>query len=213
MNCKNDSPGDQKEEVINAVTHGIGTCLAMAGLVILIILAVSKGTTWHVVSFSVFGATMVLLYLVSTLYHSFTSEKLKNLFRKFDHMAIFLLIAGTYTPFCLSLPTGLLRWIILGTVWGCTLLGIILKVFFTGKKDLLSTILYLALGWLAIIVMKPLYDYMSLEGFSFLIAGGIFYTLGTIFYVKHQIRYNHGIWHLFVLSGTTFHFFSILTLL
>lgn len=207
-------PTDQnkKEEVINAVTHGIGACLAVAGLIILITLAVSKGTARHVAGFTIFGSTMVLLYLVSTLYHSFTG-KLKRLFRKFDHMAIFLLIAGTYTPFCLSLPAGLLRWVILGVVWGCTLVGIIFKIFFTGKKDMLSTILYLTLGWLAVAVMKPLYDFMSLEGFLCLMAGGLFYTLGTFFYAKHHIKYNHGIWHLFVLFGTTFHFLSVLTLL
>lgn len=203
----------KKEEIVNAVTHGLGTCLAIAGLVILVVMASMKGTMWHIISFSIFGSMMVILYLVSTIYHSLTHEKLKKLFRKFDHMAIYLLIAGTYTPYCLTLLEGSMKWIILGIVWGCTLLGIIFKAFFTGKKELFSTLMYLAMGWLAVAIVKPLYALMSIEGFIYLAAGGFFYTAGTYFYSREKIKYNHGIWHLFVISGTVFHFFSVLTLL
>lgn len=203
----------KKEEIANAITHGIGACLAIAGLVILVVFSSLKGTAWHVVSFSIFGAMLVVLYLVSTLYHSFTNAKVKKLFRKFDHISIFLLIAGTYTPFCLAILKGSLGWTIFGIVWGCTLLGIGLKAFYTGKNEMLSTLLYIILGWLVIIVIIPLYKVMSFHGFMFLVSGGVLYTAGTYFYMKEKIRYNHGIWHLFVLSGSVLHFFSVLSLL
>lgn len=203
----------KKEEIFNAVTHGVGACLAIAALVILVVLAALKGTAIHVVTFSIFGIMLVILYLVSTLYHSLTHDKVKKLFRKFDHISIFLLIAGTYTPFCLATLKGSMGWTILGIVWGCTLLGILMKVFYAGKKEVLSTLLYIIMGWLVIIAIKPLYMLMSVHGFVFLVSGGVFYTLGTYFYVQDKIRYNHGIWHLFVLAGSTFHFFSVLSLL
>ncbi len=203
----------KKEEIFNAVTHGIGACLSVAALIILTVLASMKGTVWHVVSFSIFGAMLVTLYLVSTLYHSFRSKKLKRLFRKFDHMSIFLLIAGTYTPFCLAALDGYLGWTIFGVVWGCTILGIVLKALYTGKKEILSTIMYIALGWIVIFAIKPLYLTIPSLSFAFLIAGGIFYTLGTIFFSYDKIKYNHGIWHLFVMAGSIFHFFAVLALL
>ena len=136
----------KREEFANALTHGLGTLLAIAGLVILTVFSALRGDAWHIVSFSVFGVTLVILYLASTLYHSFTREKLKILFRKFDHMAIYLLIAGTYTPFCLTVLNNWIGWTLFGVVWGSAILGIIVKAFYTGKKELLSTILYVVMG-------------------------------------------------------------------
>lgn len=203
----------RREEIGNAVTHGIGTGLSVAGLVILIVFASLEGSVWHVISFAIFGAMMVLLYLASTIYHSIRERNLKKLFKKLDHMAIFLLIAGTYTPYCLTVLTGYWRWATLGIVWGGALLGVIFKIFYTGKKETLSTILYILLGWIALVVIHPLYEAMSIEGFILLIGGGLLYTAGTLFYIKEKLAYNHMIWHLFVMSGTTLHFFSVLTLL
>lgn len=203
----------RKEEIANAITHGIGALLSIAALVLLIIFAAMKGNVWHMVSFTVFGTALVILYLASTLYHSFTGEKIKRLFNKFDHMAIYLLIAGTYTPFCLSVLDGWVGWTLFGVIWGCAIIGIVMKVFFTGKKEMLSTILYIAMGWIAIIAIKPLYDAMPSSSFIFLMFGSAFYTVGTIFFIKDRITYFHSIWHLFVLAGSVSHFFSVVYLL
>lgn len=203
----------KREEFANALTHGLGTLLAIAGLVILTVFSALRGDAWHIVSFSVFGVTLVILYLASTLYHSFTREKLKILFRKFDHMAIYLLIAGTYTPFCLTVLNNWIGWTLFGVVWGSAILGIIVKAFYTGKGELLSTILYVVMGWVAIFAIKPLFDSVSLRTFVLLMTGGVFYTAGTYFFTKDRIKYFHSIWHLFVLAGSIFHFFSVMNLL
>jgi hemolysin III len=202
-----------KEELINAITHGLGALLAIAALVILIVFASLFGNVWHIVSFSIFGATLVLLYIASTLYHSFQTPGLKFLFRKFDHMSIFLLIAGTYTPFCLAVLQGWIGWTIFGIVWGCATLGIIFKSLFTGRKELLSTIMYILMGWVILLAIKPLYQSVSPATFALLVGGGISYTAGTYFFVNEKIKYNHGIWHVFVLGGSALHFFSVLSLL
>ncbi|HEY9006805.1 MAG TPA: hemolysin III family protein [Ohtaekwangia sp.] len=201
-----------REELANAITHGLGALLASAALVLLVVFSILKGSVWHVVSFSVFGATMVMLYLASTLYHSIQNERAKVFFRKVDHMSIYLLIAGTYTPFCLTLQNWV-GWTMFGLIWGCAVAGIVLKIFFTGKKELLSTILYIVMGWLGIIIFKQLYDAIPLTSFMFLLLGGVFYTTGTYFFIKDKIRYFHSIWHLFVLAGSTAHFFSVIGLL
>lgn len=203
----------RKEEITNAITHGIGSCLSVAGLVILIVLSSLYGNAWHIVSFSIFGATLLILYLASTLYHSLTHEKAKLLFRKFDHISIFLLIAGTYTPYCLVALQGWIGWTLLGIVWCCAVIGTIFKSIHIGKLEILSTVLYVLMGWIALVAIKPLYDSLSAQGFILLILGGCFYTLGTIFFMKDKIKYFHAIWHLFVLAGSSFHFFSILGLL
>lgn len=207
------APQTKREEIANALTHGFGALLAMAALVILTVFSAIKGSTWHIVSFSVFGATLVILYLASTLYHSLSNEKVKVLFRKFDHMSIYLLIAGTYTPFCLTVLNNWIGWTLFGIVWGSAILGIVLKAFFTGRKESLSTILYVLMGWVALFAIKPLFDSVSLTTFILLMAGGVFYTAGTYFFTKDRIKYFHSIWHLFVLAGSTFHFFSVLSLL
>lgn len=203
----------KQEEIVNAITHGVGVALAIAALVILIVFSALKGTPWHVVSFSIYGATLVILYLGSTLYHSLTNKKAKSLFRKFDHMSIYLLIAGTYTPFCLTVLRGYIGWIIFGIVWGCTILGVTLKAITIGKREWLSTMLYIMMGWLIVIAIKTLYIKMPLSGLVYLILGGLAYTGGAYFFMKDKLKFNHGIWHLFVLAGSVFHFFSVMTLL
>lgn len=203
----------KREELANAITHGLGALMAIAALVILTVFSAIKGNTWHIVSFTVFGATLVTLYMASTLYHSLSNEKVKTLFRKFDHMSIYLLIAGTYTPFCLIVLNNWIGWTLFGIVWGSAILGIVLKAFFTGKKELLSTLLYVLMGWVALFAIKPLFDSVSLTTFILLMTGGVFYTAGTYFFTKDRIKYFHSIWHIFVLAGSTFHFFAVLNLL
>ena len=201
------------EEIANAVTHGVGALLAIAGLVLLIVFSALEGSAWHITSFTIFGATLTVLYVMSTLYHSLTSQRVKRMFRKFDHMSIFLLIAGTYTPFCLTVLRGWIGWVLFGVVWSCAIGGIVLKAFHTGKKEILSTILYILMGWMVVFFIKPVYLYMSGIGFAFLIVGGILYTLGAFFFVRDKIPFYHSIWHLFVLGGSIFHFFAVLSLL
>jgi hemolysin III len=202
-----------KEEILNAITHGIGALLAIAGLVILVVTSSLEGTPWHITSFAIFGSALVLLYTTSTLYHGFTNTRLKALFRKFDHMAIFILIAGTYTPFCLTVLNGWIGWTLFGVVWACAAAGIVLKVFSTGKYAILSTALYVTMGWIVLLFIKPVFSATSIDGFILLMTGGAFYTVGVIFFVKDTTKYFHGIWHMFVLAGSAFHFFSVLTLL
>lgn len=201
------------EEIANAITHGIGALLAIAALVALVVLAALHGTVWHIVSFSVFGATLVLLYFASTLYHGITHVRAKHLFHKFDHISIYLLIAGTYTPFCLTALRGPLGWSIFGIVWACAAAGAVVKSISVGTRVRLSTVLYVLMGWLILIAVRPLYLALSSAGFCLLIAGGISYTLGTLFFIRHHAKYNHSVWHVFVLGGSVLHFFSVLTLL
>ncbi|MEJ1236782.1 hemolysin III family protein [Chryseolinea sp. T2] len=201
------------EEIANAVSHGIGTALAIAGLVLLVVQAAIHGNAWHVTSFTIFGSSMVILYAASTLYHSFVHPGVKRTFRKFDHMSIYLLIAGTYTPFCLTLLNGWIGWSVFGTMWGCAVLGIVFKAIHTGRAEVLSTILYLIMGWAVVIFIKPVYDGMSSIGFTWLLLGGAAYSIGVIFFLLERMKYSHSIWHLFVIGGSVFHFFSVLTLL
>ena len=203
----------KREEIANAITHGIGTGLSIAALALLAIISALEGTASHVIGFTIFGGTLVILYLASTLYHSMSNEKVKKLFRKFDHMSIFLLIAGTYTPFCLTALPGWVGWTVLAIVWTCAITGIVIKAFHTGKFEGLSTFLYVVMGWLILPAIKPLYDSVSFQTFLLLMLGGVFYTSGTFFFVKDNKRYYHSIWHLFVLAGSTFHFFSVVSLL
>ena len=206
-------PQSTGEEIANAITHGIGALLAIAALVVLVVLAAMRGTVWHVVSFSIFGTTLVLLYFASTLYHSLTFTRARGLFHKFDHISIYLLIAGTYTPFCLTALRGWIGWTVFGIVWTCAIIGAVIKAISIGSKVRLSTILYVMMGWVILIAIKPLYEAMSFNGFMFLIAGGVSYTLGTFFFMRDQVKYNHSVWHLFVLGGSVLHFFSVLSLL
>jgi len=194
---------------MNAVTHGVGTLLAVAGLAVLTVFAYLYGDFWHIVSFTIYGTTLVLLYLMSTLYHSFTNERLKKIFKILDHSAIYLLIAGTYTPFTLVPLHGALGWTVFGLVWGLAAVGITLKVFFVGRFKMVSTICYVAMGWFIIVAIKPLLATMATMGIIWLVVGGLFYTLGSIFYMWHKLPYNHAIWHLFVLAGSIAHFIAV----
>ncbi|TDX45513.1 PAQR family membrane homeostasis protein TrhA [Orenia marismortui] len=201
------------EEITNAILHGIGLGLAIAALVILVVFASISGDIWDIVSFSIYGVTLVILYLSSTLYHSFPHGKAKDIFEIFDHSAIYLLIAGTYTPLTLISLRGALGWSIFGIVWGIAVIGIIFKVFWVKRFVIFSTILYILMGWIIIFAIKPLLSNMPKSSLIFLVVGGGFYTVGTIFYVWRKLKYHHAIWHLFVLAGSICHFFTVLFLL
>lgn len=198
-----------KEEIFNSITHGIGTILSIGALVTLVILAVMKGDTWHVVSYSIYGSTLVLLYLSSTLYHSFTKEKIKNLFARFDHAAIFLLIAGTYTPFLLTVLRGTLGWTLFGIIWGVAIAGVIIRSIYLTRFRKLMVALYLAMGWMFVVAVGPMIKNLPQTSIIFLFLGGIFYSAGVIFYMWRNLKYGHGIWHLFVLAGSIMHFFAV----
>jgi hemolysin III len=198
------------EEIANGITHGIGAALAVAGLVILVVFAALYGDVWRVVSFSIYGATLVILYLISTLYHSFTNPRVKRLFQVFDHCSIYLLIAGTYTPLTLTELRGPWGWTLFGLIWGLAITGIVLKVAFIGRFKAFSIALYIAMGWLVVIALKPLFTLVDHGMIVWLVAGGLSYTLGVIFYAAKKMPYHHPIWHLFVLGGSISHYFGIL---
>ncbi len=198
------------EEILNAVTHGLGTLLAVAALTILIIFAAFYGNAWHVVSSCIYGVTLVILYLFSTLYHSFQNQKVKSVFKILDHAAIYLLIAGTYTPFTLVTLHGALGWTIFAVIWALALIGIVLKIFFIKRFKIVSTLTYLLMGWVIVFAFKPLVLNLSVSGVKWLVLGGLLYTLGALLYLAKKIPYNHSIFHLFVLGGSVCHFFAIL---
>lgn len=199
-----------KEEIFNSITHGIGVLLSIAALVILVVLAVGKGDKWHIVSFSIYGSTMVLLYLSSTLYHSFTKEKIKNLFARFDHAAIFLLIAGTYTPFLLTALRGTFGWVLFGIIWGVAIVGVVIRSIYLTRFRKLMVAMYLIMGWMFVVAVGPMIKNLPLTSLIFLFLGGIFYSVGVVFYLKRNLKYGHGIWHLFVLAGSIMHFFAVI---
>ncbi|GIP56581.1 hemolysin III family protein [Paenibacillus woosongensis] len=200
----------RREEIANAITHGIGSVLSVAALVLLIVFSSLKGTAWHVVSFTIYGVTMLLLYVCSTLVHSFKEGKVKDLFEFFDHSSIYLYIAGTYTPFLLVAIRGPLGWSLFGVIWGIAILGVLFKAFFVKRFLFMSTFFYLIMGWLIVIAWGPLTAAVPSQGIVLLVAGGVLYSLGTIFYVWRAFPYHHAIWHLFVLGGSVTHFFAIL---
>lgn len=199
------------EEIANSVSHGIGLLAAAAVAPVLIIAAVHRGDAAGIVGASVFAATMVLLYLSSTLYHALPDNRAKRVFQILDHGAIYLLIAGTYTPFTLGVLRGAWGWTLLGLVWSMALIGTTLKVVYGTQGSRYSTFLYLAMGWLAIIAIKPLLLHVPTWGLFWLVAGGIAYTVGVAFFAAgERIRYGHFIWHLFVLAGTSCHFVAVM---
>lgn len=197
------------EEFWNAATHGIGTALATVGLIFLLFSAHVHGSIWHVVSFSIYGVSLVLLYLASTLYHSFRRPKLKHVFHIVDHAAIYLLIAGTYTPFALVILHGIVGWAVMGIIWTLAAVGIVLKVFFIGRFKAVSTACYIGMGWLIVLCIKPLAAGLAANGLYWLLAGGALYTVGAVFYLLKKMPYNHTVWHLFVLGGSAAHFVTI----
>lgn len=198
------------EEVINSLTHGVGLLLSLVGLTILVIVACLEGTVWHIVSFSIYGASLVLLYTASMLYHRAKNLVYKRTMQLIDHICIFLLIAGTYTPFALVTLKGGWGWSLFGVVWGLTLAGIILKLIFRNRYDLLSTLIYLAMGWMAVIALAPLRAHLAGSGLILLVIGGLVYSVGTVFYLWEKLPFNHALWHICVLSGSICHFFAVL---
>lgn len=198
-----------KEELANAITHGIGFLLSIPALVMLIVSASKEGPL-QVVSFTIYGVSMLLLYLFSTMLHSFKPSKVKNLFAILDHSAIYLLIAGTYTPLVLISLNGALGWTLFGIIWGMAIAGIAFKCYLINRFRILSTVFYLAMGWLVMIAIEPLYTSLSGKGFALLLTGGIFYSVGAIFYIWRNLPYSHAIWHLFVIAGSAFMYFCIL---
>ncbi len=197
------------EELANTLTHAAGVAFSIAGLVLLVVRAAIYGDAWQVVSFSIYGSSLILLYLASTLYHGFRSKRAKELLQIFDHSAIYLLIAGTYTPFLLVTLRGPWGWSLFGTIWGLALIGITFKIIFGTKYEVVSTVFYILMGWVVIIAIKPLLIALPLSGFAWLLAGGLAYTLGVIFFAWEKLPFNHAIWHGFVLAGSLFHFFGI----
>ncbi len=201
------------EEIVNGITHGIGTILSIAGLVILVVFAALYGDRWHIVSFSIFGATLIVLYAASTLYHSFSKPSVKKFLKKMDHSAIFLLIAGTYTPFVLVSIRGAWGWSIFGIIWTLAIIGISIKFINVFRFQKLSIVLYLFMGWLGVIAAKQIISGVPHTSLILLVTGGLSYTTGVIFYSCRKLPFNHGIWHIFVLCGSVSHYFSVLGIL
>jgi len=198
-----------REELANAISHGLGIALSIAGLVLMVTLAAMHSDAWAVTSTAIFGAALVLLYTTSTLYHSFRDESLKRLLRKFDHAAIFLLIAGTYTPFLLVSLRGPWGWSLFGVVWGLAAVGVTLKFWFAGRFRLLSTLIYIGMGWLVLAAFRPLMAALPRGGLVLLVAGGICYTGGAVFYLWKRLPYHHAVWHLWVLAGSSCHWAAV----
>jgi hemolysin III len=197
------------EEIANAVTHGIGIGLSIAALVLLVVFSSKQGDAWKVVSFSIYGAMMILLYLISTLYHSFQNLTLKRLFRILDHSSIFLLIAGTYTPITLIMRGGW-GWSIFGIIWGLTIVGICMKIFFLGKMKYISPLIYVAMSCIVVLAIKPVLKHVPHDVITWILIGGASYILGIVFYLWRKMPFHHTIWHLFVLGGSISHFFAML---
>ncbi|MHC5251992.1 PAQR family membrane homeostasis protein TrhA [Listeria kieliensis] len=199
-----------KEELANSITHGIGFLLSIPAFIFLILYSVSKNDPLYLTSFLIYGISLMLLYLCSTLLHSFKPSKVRRFFNILDHASIYLLIAGSYTPFALITLKGPLGWTLFGVIWGLAILGILYKIFFLEKWRILSTIVYVIMGWLVLLGIKPLYAGLSPSGFFLLLTGGIMFTIGALLYSFPKIPYMHAIWHLFVIMGTTFMYFCIL---
>ena len=198
------------EERVHVLTHALGLALSIAGLTLLVWMSALRGNVWSITTTAIFGATLVLLYTTSVIYHSAHSVERKRLLRKFDHAAIFLLIAGTYTPFLLVNLRGVWGWSLFGVIWTLALAGITLKFWFTGRFRLASTLLYIGMGWLVVVAVRPMLQAVPPAALWLLLAGGLSYTGGTVFYLRKSMPYHHAIWHLFVLGGSVCHFFAVL---
>ena len=200
----------RREEIANSISHGLGLVLALIALPILLLSAIRIGSTHRIVGVIIFGASMILLYLASTLYHSITHEAAKRVCRLFDHSAIFLLIAGTYTPFTLGVLRGAWGWTLLAIIWSLAIAGIVIKALPHTRHSWISMVLYLVMGWLAIVAIKPILQLVPVPGIVLIFAGGLAYTGGLAFFAAPRLRYSHFIWHLCVIAGTTCHFFAVL---
>ena len=205
-------PLSKGEEIANSITHGIGALLSIVALVILIIVAGRHDDIWHIVSFSIYGCTLVLLYLSSTLYHSFSSPRIKNIFARFDHISIFLLIAGTYTPILLTSLRGVWGWTLFGIIWSIALAGVVIRSIWVYRFRKLMVAIYLLMGWMFVLAGNQIYHSLPSISITFLVLGGVAYSVGVIFYLWRKLPYGHGIWHLFVLAGSVLHFFAIYSL-
>lgn len=210
MNALRERTQSLGEEIANSVSHGVGFLAAVAATPVLLLSAVRNGGAARIVGASVFAATMVLLYLTSTLYHALPGNRAKRVFQVLDHAAIYLMIAGTYTPFTLGVLRGTWGWTLFGLVWGLGLVGVVLTAAGGVRYPKLRTSLYLAMGWLILIAVKPLWLRMPSEGLFWLLGGGIAYTVGVVFYAAKGVRYSHFVWHLFVITGTACHFIAVL---
>ncbi|MGV8921819.1 MAG: PAQR family membrane homeostasis protein TrhA [Thermomonas sp.] len=200
---------DMREELASALTHGLGATAALAGGAVLITLAALHGDGWQLGASIVFGVALLLLYLASTLYHSIHHPVIKGRLKVFDHCAIYVLIAGTYTPFTLIGLRGSVGWWLFATIWALALAGVVFKLFYTGRFKKLSTLIYVAMGWLIMVAAKPMFAALDAWTLGWLIAGGVFYTLGTVFYHRPSMRYSHAIWHLFVIAGSVSHYVAV----
>jgi len=200
---------EKKEEILNVVTHGIGFLLSIAALVLLVVFASIYGDAWHIVSYSIYGTSLVILYLASTLFHWSTKPSRRLKLNVFDHVSIYILIAGTYTPLLLVTLRGPWGWSLFGVVWGMAILGIVLKFFFTGRFNKLSTLAYVVMGWVIVIALKSLIENLSTPGLIWLSIGGLSYSIGAVFFLWNKLPYNHAIFHLFVLGGSIAHFVTI----
>ncbi len=199
------------EELANTITHGTGLLLSIAGLAVVVTFAALRGTVWNIVACAIYGSTLVCLYTASTLYHATVSPRMKRALEVFDHCAIYMLIAGTYTPFLLVNLRGTWGWSLLGIVWGIAMAGIIFKLRYTGKYEFLSVAGYILMGWLALIAAKPMVSHISPTALSLLVAGGILYSVGVVFYAWRRFPHHHAIWHSFVVAGSVCHYFAILS--
>ena len=198
------------EELANSITHGVGLVLSIAGFAVLLTLAVMHGSALRIVSCAIYGSTLICVYAASTLYHGITAPRFKHALKIVDHCAIYLLIAGTYTPFLLVSLGGHWGWSLLGVIWGLAMTGILLKFWFVDHFKIFSTAVYLAMGWLAVVAVKPLLLHISTWGIAWLVAGGLMYTIGVAFFAAPRLRYGHAIWHVFVMAGSICHYIAVL---
>ncbi len=198
------------EEIFNSVTHGVGSLLSIAGTAVLIVIAAIYSNAWGVVSCAVYGASLIILYTMSTLYHAITNAKAKAFFRIMDHNTIFFLIAGTYTPITLVTLHGAFGWVLFGIVWGAAVLGIVFTSINLEKFRKPSVVCYIAMGWVIIIAIKPMLEHVPPLSLWFLLIGGLLYTIGIIFYAIKRVKYFHSVWHIFTVAGSVFHYFSIM---
>ncbi len=197
------------EESINIGSHAIGFLLSIIATILLIVYASLDGTVWHIVSFSLYGASLMIVFAASTIYHRAKQPALRKRLRVFDHAAIYVLIAGTYTPFTLVTLHGTVGWVLFGITWGMAFTGIILKLFYTGRFKILSTLMYVFMGWLIVFAIEPLMNNLAVEGLTWLVAGGVAYTVGAILYSIKRIKLNHAIFHVFVLLGAACQFMAV----
>lgn len=200
---------DIRDEIASALTHGLGAVAALAGGAVLITLAALYGDGWQLGASIVFGVSLLLLYVASTLYHAIQHPVAKGRLKVFDHCAIYVLIAGTYTPFTLIGLRGPWGWGLFIAIWTLALAGVVFKLFYTGRFKLLSTVIYIAMGWLVVVAIKPMLASLDAWTLGWLLLGGVFYTLGTYFYHRESIRFSHAIWHLFVIAGSVCHYIAV----